>query len=905
MRYRKITLLFMVLTFCVLFFCNDVHAASITSPTGSVRGTATFAVYASHAYMADFTVTDSAGNIKIGSAKIYGSNSLSSRPIDITAWKNGSYSIVCTVYCSYRDSDGEYHSWQENASGQFSIDKEFGAVIVSPEGSVKGQCTLGVQAVVDGAVPTKVDIVVKDSTGIKKIDYYINQHINGLFRYGPIDITSWKNGTYTFEAVMHFTSGEKTELITGEFSIDKVFDAVIVSPEGSVRGQCSLGVQAVVDGAVPTKVDIVVKDSTGIKKIDYYINQHINGLFRYGPIDITSWKNGTYTFEAVMHFTSGEKTEPITRKFTVDKVFGISVIFPSEDEKVGGLQELKAFVNLDGAVFSTIQFIIKDSSGAKIAELTPRPGYAGYYVTVVDFSNYSDGEYSITALLKITSGESDDDTHNFKVEKIYRARILRPSAGAKVHGTITVRSQITIEKARMRYLQLHIRKKGQPSTDKLLSEWRSETNNREYNYNLNTTAYENGDYELYLVLTNTTERDPPFISPPTEIKIDNRLDIEISQPSDGASILLPSTGIIVVKAVKAYGDYSITKMLFYIRPENGVYPINPSAQDITPDGAGIYEGQIPVSVPGTYFVKAVAEYRTSSLSSQVEHEHKFTVFEQGALAISCNPGWVRPAAFVVGYRKRLIDEAKTKVTVTGAKPGAQITLEIEGIYDTGGHLAELIVKNADGTVTVRKHETPRPTGTFESGINKISGVTDDNGTFSCIYTASSIAGQERIIAKCDGKRAEYVLDVKIPDLVKMPKPEGKRYELVGCPSGAHSETHYLLPGFIPVLDIIAQKYYGKFEDDRMKFNDMSLPWGGKFDYKYNNWTGPHDTHMSGRCCDLNDVGRGQGVPPFNDNARNEFLEDLIRNELKLYLLKEPTCWHIQWNYKVDGSRGGY
>ncbi|HCT37080.1 MAG TPA: hypothetical protein DF292_08630, partial [Firmicutes bacterium] len=86
---------------------------------------------------------------------------------------------------------------------------------------------------------------------------------------------------------MHFTSGEKTELITGEFSIDKVFDAVIVSPEGSVRGQCSLGVQAVVDGAVPTKVDIVVKDSTGIKKIDYYINRHIKGLFQYGPIDIT------------------------------------------------------------------------------------------------------------------------------------------------------------------------------------------------------------------------------------------------------------------------------------------------------------------------------------------------------------------------------------------------------------------------------------------------------------------------------------------------------------------------------------------------------------------------------------------------------------------------------------------
>lgn len=80
----------------------------------------------------------------------------------------------------------------------------------------------------------------------------------------------------------------------------------------------------------------------------------------------------------------------------------------------------------------------------------------------------------------------------------------------------------------------------------------------------------------------------------------------------------------------------------------------------------------------------------------------------------------------------------------------------------------------------------------------------------------------------------------------------------------------------------------------MPYNDISLPWGGKFDGNAHNWTGGHSEHKVGRNCDVN-VCESPWNQTRKDSLAQHFYDTGAHNP---YLNECPDpakhTWHVTW-----------
>jgi hypothetical protein len=95
-----------------------------------------------------------------------------------------------------------------------------------------------------------------------------------------------------------------------------------------------------------------------------------------------------------------------------------------------------------------------------------------------------------------------------------------------------------------------------------------------------------------------------------------------------------------------------------------------------------------------------------------------------------------------------------------------------------------------------------------------------------------------------------------------PLPQSEWYETASNPCGhTAGKQFYATPELIRKLTELSKRYVEWYEEEngqriRVSFNDLSLIWGGIFDYKpARRWDCPHALHRVGTSADVNTTNR--------------------------------------------------
>lgn len=178
------------------------------------------------------------------------------------------------------------------------------------------------------------------------------------------------------------------------------------------------------------------------------------------------------------------------------------------------------------------------------------------------------------------------------------------------------------------------------------------------------------------------------------------------------------------------------------------------------------------------------------------------------------------------------------VTVFTTPPvSTAVILSLGEILGSGGHAS---------------HSGTRPLGSLAPS----QGTTGANGTFQATYTPPIFGGEVVIlarIAEVDLEKGE-LMQVTVSGL--SPLGGGANYTLTGSLPW-HPDNHYGTTTALANLPAIANDYVALFPGAAgLRYNDMSLEKGGKFDINPNqaippNWTNAsHAEHRVGTNCDV-------------------------------------------------------
>jgi len=148
------------------------------------------------------------------------------------------------------------------------------------------------------------------------------------------------------------------------------------------------------------------------------------------------------------------------------------------------------------------------------------------------------------------------------------------------------------------------------------------------------------------------------------------------------------------------------------------------------------------------------------------------------------------------------------------------------------------------------HSGTRPLGTLAA----TQGATNAQGIFETTYTAPIFGGDVYISGTLDGSSISRVLDmiVAVDGLDEL--GVSADYSLVGGTT-THPSNHWGTATALTNLPLIASDYLNQFPDTVvpdgvLRYNDMSLIWGGKFDLDHDWGNGDHVEHRIGINCDV-------------------------------------------------------
>jgi len=246
--------------------------------------------------------------------------------------------------------------------------------------------------------------------------------------------------------------------------------------------------------------------------------------------------------------------------------------------------------------------------------------------------------------------------------------------------------------------------------------------------------------------------------------------------------------------------------------------------------------------------------------------------------ITISPG----AIYASGMSLTPTTATVTVQTIPAFLSNIPVTLSLGQIDGEGGHI---------------NHAGTRPLGTLAA----TQGVTDGTGAFRTTYTSSIFGGEVAIIAHVPtlgpDKGDRVGVGVTLSSL-----GAGTYYNLVGA-TATHPDNHYGTTTALTNLPLIANDYKAQFypdgangptpipDADKLRYNDMSLIVGGKFDI--NAAWDPNDDHQEHR------VGINCDVPynnvPVDRQAAVEAIFALRHspNFLKHFPPDAPH-WHLRF-----------
>ena len=196
---------------------------------------------------------------------------------------------------------------------------------------------------------------------------------------------------------------------------------------------------------------------------------------------------------------------------------------------------------------------------------------------------------------------------------------------------------------------------------------------------------------------------------------------------------------------------------------------------------------------------------------------------------------------------------------------------------------ELQPRNNDGHLA---HPGTRPPGT----VTPQSGVIDSEGLFQAQFEASEFGGDVRIVATVGELTSGATIQVRVPNLSQVTVGDG--YKMWGS-KAVHPVGWYATSGMKTNLKNIGKAYKNKhdtddnvdFENELLRYNDMSLIYGGKFDLKANWCTNcDHKEHRVGNQIDLG----FEEVPA----ARRTELEKILKKNNGTIGPRYTNHWHV-------------
>jgi hypothetical protein len=216
------------------------------------------------------------------------------------------------------------------------------------------------------------------------------------------------------------------------------------------------------------------------------------------------------------------------------------------------------------------------------------------------------------------------------------------------------------------------------------------------------------------------------------------------------------------------------------------------------------------------------------------------------------------------------------ITVTGilspAQAGQTISFASAAAGNAGGHSG---------------HSGTRPVGNFSAQ----TAVTGANGQASVQWTPPAFGGDVNLTASIPTSgAASATIDISVPGLSTL--AGGGGFQIVGSTS-SHPVNHYVNATAAGGLPGIASAYEAQFYPnggmpgtDLLRYNDMSLERGGKFDLNAN-WciSCSHFEHQEGANCDV-----GSGNVPANRHAA---LSQMFTNN-GATALNEGNHWHLRF-----------
>jgi hypothetical protein len=168
--------------------------------------------------------------------------------------------------------------------------------------------------------------------------------------------------------------------------------------------------------------------------------------------------------------------------------------------------------------------------------------------------------------------------------------------------------------------------------------------------------------------------------------------------------------------------------------------------------------------------------------------------------------------------------------------------------------------------------------------------TDAAGERQYKYLSSGFGGVDSLFVQGETARdtASATIMLKIADFEEL--TGGAHYRLIGSfgepgVSSQHRKNHFGTTNLVSRLKALADSVHAD-SSYVLRFNDMSLQFGGPFDIR-NNWNAPHQTHREGVSVDIDDVdGRGRTITV-------KYLQEKIENPpFKGKFLNEKNHYHI-------------
>lgn len=216
----------------------------------------------------------------------------------------------------------------------------------------------------------------------------------------------------------------------------------------------------------------------------------------------------------------------------------------------------------------------------------------------------------------------------------------------------------------------------------------------------------------------------------------------------------------------------------------------------------------------------------------------------------------RPLFGVTPWPTQLTFEVKVD-SAGVAVPNSQIQLAIAAV-DSAGRSTDAPFGHFHGSPP----GDPKPAGQLSApAIN-----TGPSGRANVTFTAPSVAGPIVLLAThAAADTARDTVTVGVPFLIQIPVRQS--IALIGDVP-PHTDNHRGHATMVTNLIELADSVFGRFSRP-LYYNDLSLPWGGRFDIR-GNWRGSHFEHRNGRDIDV----RTNGTPGGLSTRERTFVRDL-------------------------------